>query len=91
MTNQNVINNLEKTIKNLSNKIRKEDSIDPSQITSLAKLVTALTALSGTVRDPMEYGDPNFVRQLEEEAKQRQLLPKVNKKLIKRKEKDNDE
>ena len=65
MTTDTVIRNLEKTVRAISNKIRDEKEINPSHISSLAKLVTAMTALSSTLPNFEENGDPGHVERIE--------------------------
>ena len=65
MTTDTVIRNLEKTVRAVSTKIRDEKEINPSHISSLAKLVTAMTALSSTMPNYEEDGNPHYVEQIE--------------------------
>ena len=65
MTTDTVIRNLEKTVRAVSNKIRDEKEINPSQISALAKLVSAMTGLASTLPNHEEDGNPNYVEQIE--------------------------
>ena len=65
MTTDSVIRNLEKTVKSVSNKIRDEKEINPSQISALAKLVSAMTGLASTLPNYEEDGNPDYVEQIE--------------------------
>ena len=65
MTTDTVIRNLEKTVRAVSNKIRDEQEINPSQISALAKLVSAMTGLASTLPNYEEDGNPNYVEQIE--------------------------
>ena len=58
MTTDTVIRNLEKTVRAVSTKIRDEKEINPSQISALAKLVSAMTGLASTVPNCEEDGMP---------------------------------
>ena len=65
MTTDSVIRNLEKTVKSVSTKIRDEKEINPSQISALAKLVSAMTGLASTLPNYQEDGNPDYVEQIE--------------------------
>ena len=65
MTNTPIIRNLEKTIKSISNKIREQSDVNPSQISALAKLVSAMTGLASTLPNYEEDGNPDYVEQIE--------------------------
>ena len=65
MTTDSVIRNLERTVKSVSTKIRDQKEINPSHISSLAKLVAAMTTLSSTLPNFEENGDPGYVERIE--------------------------
>ena len=65
MTTDSVIRNLEKTVNSVSNKIRDEQEINSSQISALAKLVSAMTGLASTLPNYEENGNPHYVEQIE--------------------------
>ena len=55
---EQVVAELERTIKAICKAIRKEGDFGPDKLKALARLVSALTEQERGIWDPMEHGDP---------------------------------
>jgi len=73
MNTDAILRNLEKTVRFVSNKVRDEKEINPSHISALAKLVTAITSLSSSLPNYEEDGNPDYVSNLETIHREKEL------------------